>query len=44
MPELNWNDEANKDTLANTTSLFHLKTGTPTCIMTNASDVAMGAV
>ena len=33
-----------KETLANVTLLFHPKSDAPTCIMTDASDVAVGAV
>ena len=48
--ELQWTDDALaafatvKDALANTTLLVHLKSDAPTCIVTDASDLAIGAV
>ena len=45
-----WDDTTNtafqiiKDTLANATLLVHPKPSAPTCVMTDASDVAVGAV
>ena len=48
--ELQWSEQTTKafqtikEALANTTLLFHPKSGAPTCIITDASDTAVGAV
>ena len=48
--ELQWCEQTTKafqtikEALANSTLLFHPKSGAPTCIITDASDTAVGAV